>query len=391
MWTTESAQLGRAVRVDVKSYTARTYWTTPHSTPYGKSLGVDPLLFLFAIERTCITAGVMDAQSKHASKLLGDVAMAFLTHKLTPPSLGTLHIHHNLLTTKDFVGTSIKGIIGAAMGYLEMQNLGYAWQGHWEDCVPAGGAGPQPDFIFAKSTDVCLVDAKGSTSSRNDLIKRAKTEWTRQIRPNLIATLIGGGQPTEGRIIGARLHWSDAAELITAYGKVPPAIPISASVAMPGSGGYLGAVTLGAATVQNTQRLPDGVASVQRINYATACNLIGLNNIGQQLMNLNELADRRQQNITLGYLNSTIDTISSGRRFGSSHLRYLGDGSVWKLTPFIVERVLERVVRKFIGSNEILLQANDGGIRVTHGTMMTTIEATDGVGIQFQLISQGDD
>jgi hypothetical protein len=222
MWTTESAKLERAVCISVKSYTSRTYWVHPHVASYGPKLDIDPLLFLFAVERTSITASAMDAQSKHTSKLLGDVAMAFINYMPNgnPALPGTLHLHPNLSTTKDFVGTSVKGIIGAAMGYLEMQNLGYSWQGHWEDCILSGGKGPQPDFIFAKSTDVCIVDAKGSTSSQVHLIKRVKDEWARQIRPNLGVTLAGGGWPTEGRVIGTRLHLVNAAEIVTAYGQV---------------------------------------------------------------------------------------------------------------------------------------------------------------------------
>lgn len=124
-------------------------------TPVGSPLSVGPLLFIYASVRTSILGPKVGLRGQLAGAALGSAALCYLTPFLKsaialPPN--SIFLHHNFYNAKDFIGASIKGTIGAALAYLEMQHLGYAWNGHWEDCVASTGisADPVPDFVLPR-------------------------------------------------------------------------------------------------------------------------------------------------------------------------------------------------------------------------------------------------
>lgn len=288
-------------------------------TPVGSPLSVGPLLFIYASVRTSILGPKIGLRGQLAGAALGSAALCYLTPFLKsaialPPN--SIFLHHNFYNAKDFIGASIKGTIGAALAYLEMQHLGYAWNGHWEDCVAFTGisADPVPDFVFASGTDVCLVDAKGSARPFPEVGKLAKSEWRRQIYPNRNVMLKLGGFPTEGRVIAASLVRPRAVGLVAAYGKFPA---VNSLMVAP-----------------NAPITPGGLAmkSVQKTNFTNAFYLLGLNDMASSFIGgANARAEKQ-----LSWALSRAEYVDAGEAIfkGPSKVFDLAEGGVWIMQPF---------------------------------------------------------
>jgi len=241
------------------------------------------------------------------------LATAALSY-LEPNVPNGVKLHKNFAFTKDFIGTSLKGTIGAALAFLEMQSLGYVWQGHWEDCVAtAGPPAARPDFVFAKNSQVCLVDAKGTSGDASAL---AKTEWKRQIYTNRKKTLRLGGHATEGRVIAVKLSTSASTELVTAYGS------------------WAGSVTKGTATSSAT---PNAVTSVQRGNFVGALFLVGLPKMAASLMRTSDFVPSLD--------GSAVETNVENRDvyLGPTRMVVGDDNARWAMRPFCRAEVIRKI------------------------------------------------
>ncbi|WP_312964491.1 hypothetical protein [Stutzerimonas kunmingensis] len=261
-----------------------------------------------------------------------------------------IFLHHNFDHTKDFVGSSIKGTIGASLAYLEMQRLGYAWTGHWEDCTSPSAIAksptskkskgscapksnvPTPDFVFASSRDVCLVDAKGSSRSMKDVRSIAKNEWKRQIYSNRLAKLRAGGTATEGRIIATSLAHPHGIGLVTAYGRFPSAASSPGTLI----------TTLPSATI-------NAIKSVQQINFINAFYFLGLNAIAAHFVG-GPVGQARAQ---LSWArHSAIDIDNRGAVFpGVRRVIDLGSQGAWSMQPFCRLDVLEEAFENLLSDN----------------------------------------
>ena len=160
MWFSGSKVIPFYELHNLKHVKTNAVWHKPVAPP-GVSLAVDPLLFIYASTRSSILGKRIGLRGQLAGLGLGSVSLCYLAPLISSgvklPS-NKLFLHHNFDNTKDFIGSSIKGTIGASLAYLEMQRLGYAWSGHWEDCVSATGTSvtATPDFIFASARDCAL-------------------------------------------------------------------------------------------------------------------------------------------------------------------------------------------------------------------------------------------
>ena len=161
MWFDGEVQLARSARFDVKRINTHRISWQPRVPNYGVPVTISPWQFAYAVARTSAIGSGLRLPGKLAG--LG-FSVACLTH-LVRDGRSNLKADPDFNLLKDFVGTSLKGVIGAALTYRETQTLGYSWLGHWGDCIlPV--TGPHPDFVFSTHTDVCVVDAKGSMSAQ---------------------------------------------------------------------------------------------------------------------------------------------------------------------------------------------------------------------------------
>jgi hypothetical protein len=224
MWFSGAAEVFGAEQFNLKSF-------GPPRLSWNSAAQAEPIQFdvhfwdfVFATMRTSITgtrAGVREALASIG--LATACASQILRLQDNPSEPAVLFMNDDFELVKDFLGNAIRGTIGASVAYMAMQALGYRWIGHWEDCI--GGTKPvgaRPDFVFASSSAVCLVDAKGSSRSDSDIETEIKASWREQIRGHLGIALALGGTPTEGRVICTQLSGRRPMALTVAYGSLPP-------------------------------------------------------------------------------------------------------------------------------------------------------------------------
>ncbi|WP_233834612.1 hypothetical protein [Paraburkholderia sp. ZP32-5] len=313
-------------------------------SPYSSTpLSINPLLFAYAATRASILGPRIGLRGHLAGAGLATASLSYLTlyppKGIAAPPTKRIYLHHNFANAKDFVASSIKGTIGAAIAYLEMQGLGYAWSGHWEDCVASTTASAYPDFVFASANEVCLVDAKGSASAFSEIGGMAKSEWKRQIYSNAKAKMKLGGAPTEGRVIASALT-PTGLDLVTAHGKFSAGSAKSVKAKQQGSPN------------------PGAVRSVQRVNYTNAFFLLGLNTLASALIPSDtQERVRRPTRTQIDEQRSTAkqqaEEIDNGERvyLGPSQVLATGTQRAWTMQPFCRTSVIDAVVRCFLDND----------------------------------------
>lgn len=243
MWLHGAVDLPRQSLFHLKSVKTNASWH-PKQSLYGNPVNADPFTFAYAATRTSIVGTHIGLRGSIAGAGLSIAAAAYLQR-----SAPDLNFHHRFNNVKDFVGTGIKGTVGAAFAYIYMLNKGYVWAGHWEDVVTKSAKGPHPDFVFASDTQVCLLDAKGSSSPHVKVDGLVKQEWKRQIWPHKTTPFHFGGRCTEGAVIATVVSPTVSASFVKAYGQFAPPSPQQRALA---------------------------IRSIQRANYINACFLLGL-------------------------------------------------------------------------------------------------------------------
>lgn len=368
--------------------------------PPGSPLSVHPLHFIYASTRASILGGKIGLRGQLAGLGLGSSALCYLTpskagKSYTPTT--RLFLHNNFKYAKDFVGSSIKGTIGASLAYLEMQRMGYAWSGHWEDCAPSthvpiipptkkakattkkSSTTPKastPDFIFASSSEICLVDAKGSSRALDEVRSFTKGEWKRQIYPNRRVNLIGGGAPTEGRIISSALKHPQGVGVISAHGYFRSQKTTSESKKIKGFEGSLKAV--------------------QKVNYTNAFYLLGLNRMAEQLRGKGDDSAWKQLSWALS---QAKEVDGSGKVFsGPMRVVDLGRQGAWLMQPFCRIDTLENAFTSLsdgesspLPTTDLLFpekteKLSDAAGSKLQGTERMVVQSHDGVGAIFQRV-----
>jgi len=352
MWFHGIKDIPRYELYKLKQVRTKASWDKP-VIPAGPPLAIDPLLFIYASTRASILGQKIGLRGQLAGRGLGAAALCYLTPNLYSPGAkvtNKIFLHHNFNYTKDFIGSSIKGAIGAALAYLEMQDQGYAWCGHWEDCTApavsttssvaststasgsAKAKAPAPDFVFASSSNVCLVDAKGSARTMKEVRQIAKHEWKRQIYSNRLVKLVGGGTVTEGRIIAASLANTNGVGLVTAHGR------FLGSSLPPGTGH--------ASRVSTTRK---AIKTVQRINFTNAFYLLGLNAMANHFIG-GPLGLARAEMDAARRSAVNIDDLSSVYA-GGRQIVDLGEQGAWAMQPFCRHDVLEEAFENLVSDN----------------------------------------
>lgn len=385
MWFSGSKVIPFYELHNLKHVKKNAVWHKPVAPP-GVSLAVDPLLFIYASTRSSILGKRIGLRGQLAGLGLGSVSLCYLAPLISSgvklPS-NKLFLHHNFDNTKDFIGSSIKGTIGASLAYLEMQRLGYAWSGHWEDCVSATGTSvtATPDFIFASARDVCLVDAKGSARPFSDVGTLAKNEWKRQIYSNRNVKLKLGGMPTEGRIIATTLVRPRAVGLVAAHGRfrtprahlTMPKVPVN----------------------------PDSLAikSVQKTNFTNAFYLLGLNALASKLINANDNGLGAQKQLAWALAQAEVIDGQGAVFKGISRFVNLGSEGAWIMQPFCRADIL-REAFLYLDSNDappvssaaLILPTNiELGREFSGGALRSAermiVQSRDGVGAIFDRVN----
>ena len=356
MWFHGIKDVPRYELYKLKQVRTKASWDKP-VIPGGPPLAIDPSLFIYASTRASILGQKIGLRGQLAGRGLGAAALCYLTTNLYSPgakATNNIFLHHNFNYTKDFIGSSIKGTIGAALAYLEMQDQGYAWCGHWEDCttpavsttspsastskttvsakVKAKAKAPAPDFVFASSSNVCLVDAKGSARTMQEVQQIAKNEWKRQIYSNRLVTLAGGGTATEGRIIAASLANPNGVGLVTAHGRfIGSSLP-------PGTGH--------SSRVSTTSK---AIKTVQKINFTNAFYLLGLNAMANHFIGGPLGLARAEMDAAR---RSAVDIDDLGSVYtGKRRIVDLGDQGAWTMQPFCRLDVLEEALENLVSDN----------------------------------------
>ncbi|BBP70820.1 hypothetical protein PHLH6_28240 [Pseudomonas sp. Seg1] len=384
----------------LKQVRKKASWDKP-VVPPGPPLVVDPLRFIYASTRSSILGQKIGLRGQLAGQGLGAAALCYLTpnfHSASVKPINNIFLHHNFYHAKDFIGSSIKGTIGASLAYLEMQDLGYAWCGHWEDCTSPGvsttstsasapkasgsapAKAPAPDFVFASSSNICLVDAKGSARTMKEVRLIAKNEWKRQIYSNRLVKLAGGGMATEGRIIAASLANPNGVGLVTAHGRFP------GSTLPPGTGG--------STRVSTTSK---AIKAVQKINFTNAFYLLGLNSMASHFIGGPlGLARAEMDDARL----SAVDIDDFGAVYaGGRRIVDLGGQGAWTMQPFCRLDVLEEAFENLLTDNApavaetppILNQSPDNATSSGDGKMTSSdqviLQSRDGVGAIFKRVA----
>jgi hypothetical protein len=312
-------------------------------------------MFAYAAARSSIVGAKLGLRGQIAGLGLASASLSYLTK----PVPDDIFLHHNFTLLKDFVGTSLKGTIGAAIAYLEMLDLGYVWQGHWEDCVSSMSGDAHPDFIFAKPSTICLVDAKGTTLSADST---AKQEWRRQIYENRAVKLKFGGTADEGRVVATALSETDPAVVVSAYG----------SWAKPGPTGV------------KTAPSPGAVASVQRANFIDAFFLVGLSNLAWKLVGRNDVGSLEQGTARLVSLRGEEVYV------GPIRMTLALDDQQWIMQPFCRKEVVDAAIRYVSGDRSVPMEhsVREGGLVRSHADDLnaTFIDGPDGVGVRFRRV-----
>lgn len=353
MWFAGTGSLERAREHKFKNLgpKGRAIWVRPPTTPYASSpLVLDPHKFAYAAARSSIVGLKLGLRGQIAGLGLASASLAYLDLN----GGKNIYLHRNFGLLKDFVGTSLLGTIGAAISYLEMLDLGYVWQGHWEDCIAGSITGSRPDFVFAKTKGICLVDAKGTTS---DPDRTAKDEWRRQIYNNRAVGLKFGGTANEGRVIATSLSTTHPAELVTAYGSWNKS-----------------------AAVKPT---PSAIASVQRANFIDAFFLIGLPNLAWKLLGINNVGRLTEGGATLANLKNDEIYV------GPIRMTFPVDNEQWVMQPYCKKEIVEAAIRYVSGDQSVPMQMQplqDGLVSSYAEDLKTTyIDGPDGIGAIFKL------
>lgn len=387
MWFSGNAVVQRGKRYDVRRIGKRVSWKSPVAS-YGPALQVDPWTFAYAATRASVVETTVSPCGRLAGAALSTAALVYLTARSSPRGgLDSLNLSSDFALLKDFVGTSLKGTIGAAIAYIEMQNLGYAWAGHWEECVASPPVGAHPDFVFATTEDVCLLDAKGSATDLSSVERLAKSEWSRQILPNASASLAFGGHPTEGRIVASSMSYGTDVQLVAAHGKFKSSTSPAAT----------------SPTLVNQPAASESVRSIQIANFVEVCDLLGQLELSHQLRNLKrEIAAAG----TFLYINGGTATIDSGDRVILSNLPSTIiniDGSAWSMRLFCRHQVLNAALRVIasIDSDGAIpkttrivaadsLSTAEGPRIKSRSPLSVIVQGLDGVGALFLRVNESE-
>lgn len=385
MWFTGSKDIPFYELHNLKHVKKNAVWHKPVGS-HGASLTVDPLLFIYASTRASILGKRIGLRGQLAGLGLASVALCYLAPLMSRgvklPS-NKIFLHQNFDNTKDFIGTSIKGTIGASLAYLEMQRLGYAWSAHWEDCVSTAGttANAAPDFVFASKTEVCLVDAKGSARPFSDVGTLAKSEWKRQLYSNRNEKLKLGGMPTEGRIIAASLVRPRAVGLVAAYGRFRNPRSL---VTAPGT--YVSPNSL-------------AIKSVQKTNFTNAFYLLGLNALASQLINGNGNGAAAQRQLAWALAKSEVIDGQGAVFKGPSRVVDIGGSETWIMQPFCRAGILREAVLNLdseeappVSSAALILptrmeRARDNWGGAIRSAERIVVQSRDGVGAIFERVN----
>jgi hypothetical protein len=174
--------------------------------------------FILAVIKTSST-GLTPGWRANSAALFS----ALSTASFLQASGGRLLLDGDIKLAKDFIGMGTKGVIGAALAYLEATAQGYVQMGHWEDAF--GPEQSAPDFILFKNEKMLLLEAKGTEQITPNREKYLRSQWLRQVRPNLAWT-----GADEGWLIGTCLAvgGSTSLELLKV---APPKTPSAAKAA----------------------------------------------------------------------------------------------------------------------------------------------------------------
>lgn len=199
-------------------------WTT-HAGTWGTSpvLCVHPAEFIYASMRTGATGSPSPWRARAAGLFGGLMAMSYLDRGAFTPAY--LSLHPDYVYAKDFFGTSVKGILGGVVAFLEARAQGYEWSAHFEDAFPSVG-GRNPDFVFFRNSELLLVEGKGTEELDPSRRNRLKGHWMGQIWPHLAAT-----GATDGWLIAVCLSGGVGATLERL--RLAPPIPVPPAGAPP--------------------------------------------------------------------------------------------------------------------------------------------------------------
>ncbi len=360
MWYFGRAKFQRARSYEFDKMGVKASWNAVVS-PYGPDLTVNPLAFMYAAARTSITGEKLGLHGLLAGIGQAQSALAFL--QLCRGS-SELAMHKNFPLAKDFIRTGITGTVGAALSYLEMMDLGYKWAGHWEDCVSGFPSGKHPDFVFASSNSVCLLDAKGKGSLDQPVDSRVKTGWRAQIYPHRAQPMVFGGTANEGRVIGAQLEQltgsasAARAELVVAHGQWAAA-----------------------------RASPTAIASAQRGNFVSACFLLGLPAMAAALMKTSVLGRVSQRGFeNPGDVLGRADVSGASVFVGPTRAVVNFGQSQWAMRPYCRPEALELVVAKFLGGEagaELPTFEPQGVVDADSSRGVHVVEGGDGFGAEF--------
>lgn len=353
----------------------RPFWwqVAPPARP-GPAVAADPLRFLYAAMRTAVTGHVYSRAAMLASLAMAQSALAYLVPQLGPGQTRGLVLAPALREAKDFIATTMKGVIGGAFGYLEMQARGFIWQAHWEDVLPGPGRQAHPDFLFgAPGGLLCAMDAKGSAQDRAGVVKFVKRQWHEQLQPHL--GLVLGGQPLACTCVtGTWLGWRQPARFVSAWGILPGWHAAFRRPALPMPPGGTGMDPPGPGNPSSDMAL----LGLQRQNYRDAARMIGLTPL-VELLSAAE-PDRRRHAAQIAAW-----TAADGppRITGLPLDLQLPDGGAWQVWPFIDRQVLGEVLLTFVDRLSLPLRwplTGDAVGRVLEGDDIV-VTGLDGVGI----------
>ncbi|RMS08252.1 hypothetical protein ALP72_00624 [Pseudomonas coronafaciens pv. coronafaciens] len=389
MWFSGGKDIPGYEHYRLKHVKTNAVWEAP-SAVTSAPMNLHPAHFLYGSTRSSIMGKRLGLRGQLAGLGLGSAALCYLRPDAPSVPLGRLSLHGNFNNAKDFVGTTIKGVVGASLAYWEMQHLGYAWEGHWEDFFPPsavpGRATPAPDFIFASDADVCLVDAKGSSRPFSEIGSIAKGEWKRQIYPNRNAAFKSGGLPTEGRVIALVLDPNHTGVgLVTAYGRfrkgVVPAVGNGAGIAL---------------SPDDPSPSFSAIKAVQKVNFTNVLFLLGLYEIAGFLINDQQTQQSAKAQFGL-VAQRTVEIGGIGMVYtGASRFFDLGDQGGWVMRPFCHIDTLREVYEAFVlglggelSTKQLILPKDMSPVKVGNEPKpkeRMVVQSRDGVGAVFERV-----
>lgn len=352
MWFNGSVDVPRETLFKLKSVKKNATWQ-PKQSGYDSTLKINPYAFAYAAMRTSIVGTHLGLRGSLAGSGLALAAAAYLI--TNGPKLS---FHSRFNNVKDFIGTGIKGTVGAAFSYLYMLDKGYIWAGHWEDTVATPFSGPHPDFVFASKSDVCLIDAKGSSSPTMTIEKLVKSEWKRQILPHEYTAFTFGGTSTEGAVIATEVSSSISANFIKTHGKFK-----NTSVS------------------SSTHK---AIKSVQQANYINACFLLGLHQTAFSMLN-----PKRANSAPLLTLERELKasaSVGDDMFYGPPRLILPAGRFSYLSRPFVRVDILRSILKTLSSNDDFsnaylpnsVLQANEPG-----PDDEIIVQGPDGVGAEF--------